>query len=259
MPAVASTARQAPTLLGRLQCSLSRAASLASPPTWPRWWPHPIPPSPPHATAPAASTPLQVAPLQWPVDVYRRVLDRALSPALLTDDELSAARMAASAEAARLGRPSSFSTRRLLRTFTEGGTEHLELSPILGVPSDGGLSAAAGSDAAPGAPEGPAGGDAGGASAPAAGAAGGAAAASGGASVGAGAETFKELTALDAEFEAILNDLHLILPGAADSDEEGDRVAPAAAGGNRQGSAPPALAPTSRPLDCRAPDRPACM
>jgi hypothetical protein len=176
--------------------------------------------------------PRQVAPLQWPVDVYRRVLDRALSPALLTDAELATARAAAAAEAARLGRPSSFSTRRLLRTFTEGGTEHLELSPILSpAPPEGAAAAAAaagegGEGAAPA-----------GAPAP-------------GRDAAAGGEAFKELTALDAEFEAILNDLHLILPGSGGSDEErsvdGGAAAPAAAAAS--GSAPAAApAPAAGP------------
>ncbi|KAI8462415.1 MAG: rab-GTPase-TBC domain-containing protein [Monoraphidium minutum] len=187
----------------------------------------------------AIITAVKVTPLQWPVHVYRRVLDRALSAAFLRDADLAAAQAAAAAEAARLGRPSSFSARRLMRTHTEGGSERVELTPLAeggdeagaggGAPGGGGAAAAARSGSAGSA-------GAGGL----AGASSGAAHGGGrGGSVGGPLPDLSELAELDLELESILHDLHLILPGSGSDDDEGGGEEPAGGGG---GGAEPAAA-----------------
>ncbi|KIZ04683.1 hypothetical protein MNEG_3270 [Monoraphidium neglectum] len=179
-----------------------------------------------HPTLVDASPP-KVAPLQWPVHVYRRVLDRALSQDLVSDRELRQAKEAAAAETARLGRPASFSTRRLMRTLTDGNSERAELTPLAeaadeAVAADAAVSsqAGAGQQAGEGTTGGPtlpatapvAAPDGSLLAAPSASGSTAAAAVQGAATIG----SFVDLSELD-EFETILHDLHLILPGDPDS------------------------------------------
>ncbi len=213
----------------------------------------------------AIITSVKVTPLQWPVDVYRHVLDRALSHEFLSQTDLRAAHAAAVAEAARLGRPSSFSTRRLLRTYTAGGTERVELSPVVEPTPGGAAAAAAGIAAAAVGADGlvsdgsgtAAGGVAVGVGVGGAGTSvplppglassleGAAAAAAGSGCVGAGTGLSgsggaaavppppPELSELGGEFEAfeaILHDLQLILPGGG-GEEEGEGGSAAGGGG----------------------------
>lgn len=72
---------------------------------------------------------VQVQPLSWPTHTHRQVLNDALdSP--VTEAELTAAAATVAAEAARLGRFSSFSDRRLMRSQgldagLEAGSQHV--------------------------------------------------------------------------------------------------------------------------------------
>ncbi|GBF95156.1 hypothetical protein Rsub_07740 [Raphidocelis subcapitata] len=203
----------------------------------------------------AIITSVKVTPLSWPVAVYRHVLDRALSAELLPDAELAAARAAAAAESARLGRPSSFSTRRLVRTLgSDGVTERMELTPL----ADGGAAAppggrAAGAAVGAGAPAGLVDGAGSRTAAASAaglpptwgagegGAAGGAASAgagagAAGASGSAAASALPELSGMAAEFEAILQDLDLLLPGGADAHAPGASGAPSGGAPGAEGA-----------------------
>jgi len=153
---------------------------------------------------------LQVTPLKWSHHTYRRVLDKALSPAWISEEEINTARSTAAAQiaaAAQAGRPVSFSANpRLVPSLNnstgdaaaavdEGGSEH----PVV----DGNGSGASDSTLSSGhvVVDG-----------------------CGGGYLASG--TFPRGGAqLGGELEALMSDLHLIIPGSTGSSDDGSEAA----------------------------------